>query len=98
MESNQLSTLFKSELMGFFLDQTALNASHYGHSLGRDKLVVESQSPDAPCFGLFHLCGIDFALRLPGEVRAVCAKSRGHSDKLARLAFSSSRVKAHSSY
>lgn len=62
------------------------------------QLVVESQSPDAPCFGLFHLCGIDSALRLPREVRAVCAKSRGHSDKLARLAFSSSRVKAHSSY
>lgn len=37
MESNQLSTLFKSELMGFFLDQTALNASHYAGSLGRDK-------------------------------------------------------------
>lgn len=41
---------------------------------------------------------IDLALRVPGEVGAVSAKSRGHSDKLARLAFSSSRVKAHSSY
>lgn len=36
--------------------------------------------------------------RLPKEVRPVSAKSRGHSDKLARLAFSSFRVKAHSSY
>lgn len=60
--------------------------------------LVESQLLDTPCFGLLYLCGIDPALRLPREVRAVPAKSRGHSDKLARLAFSSSRVKTHSSY